>query len=168
MTPLNVAIVTVSDRSFRGEREDLTGPALRDFLLLNNWNVSASSIVPDEVEQIAALLRSLCSRNDVDLILTAGGTGFSPRDVTPEATRKVIEKETPGFVIAMLTESLKKTPHAMLSRQAAGICGTKLIINLPGSPTAALENLQVVLPSIPHALKLICSDPNSEAGHKLI
>lgn len=167
MNLLCAAVITVSDRSSRGEREDLTGPALNDFLIANGWLVNAYNIIPDEVDTIENHLRALCSRNDISVILTAGGTGFAPRDVTPEATKKVIEKEAPGLVIAMLTESLKKTPHAMLSRQASGICGTKLIINLPGSPTAALENLQVVLPALPHALKLINSDPTSESGHTI-
>jgi molybdenum cofactor synthesis domain-containing protein len=101
----------------------------------------------------------------VDIILTTGGTGFAPRDVTPEATRQVIQREAPGLAEAMRAESLKKTPHAMLSRAVAGIRGRTLIVNLPGSPKGAVENLQTVLSVLPHAVQLLMDDPNSEKGH---
>lgn len=167
MSELSAAVITVSDRSSRGEREDLTGPALQELLISNGWKVIYSSIVPDEIVEIEKELRQLAKRDEIAVIFTAGGTGFTPRDVTPEATKKVLEKETPGLVFAMMAESLKKTPHAMLSRQTAGIVGTKLIINLPGSPKASVENLEVLLPALPHAIKLLCSDPDSESGHRL-
>ena len=166
MSDLIAAVITVSDRSSRGEREDLTGPALKELLTSSGWTVAKYLIIPDEIQEIEQQLRNLCSQEKISVIFTAGGTGFSPRDVTPEATRRVIEKEAPGLVIAMLGESLKKTPHAMLSRQIAGIAGSTIIINLPGSPKAAIENIQVILPALPHAIKLLHADPDSESGHR--
>jgi gephyrin len=123
------------------------------------------AVVADDIQAIQTTLMDWVDNKRLDLILTNGGTGFAPRDVTPEATKSVIEKETPGLVYAMLRESLSITPHAMLSRSAAGIRGTTLIVNLPGSPKAARENLLAVLPGIPHALELLSSSPHAEAGH---
>jgi|YelNatPaOPRAMG01_1025707.scaffolds.fasta_scaffold00381_44 molybdenum cofactor synthesis domain-containing protein len=150
------ALITVSDRSFRGEREDLTGPELRKYLEEMGARVSQMLIVPDEKEIIKAKLIELCDQAESpEIILTAGGTGLSPRDVTPEATREVLEKEIPGIAEAMRAKSLKITPTAMLSRAVAGLRKKTLIINLPGSPKAARENLEAVAPALPHALEII-------------
>ncbi len=154
------AIVTVSDRCFNGVREDETGRVLRSFLEKEGYEVVGVFIVPDEKEMIAEKLIELSDKLDCDLILTNGGTGVSPRDVTPEATKTVIEKEIPGIAEAMRMESLKITPHAMLSRAIAGIRGKTLIINLPGSPSGALENLVAIKKAIPHALEKIKGDPS--------
>lgn len=159
----SVAILTVSDRGARGEREDRSGPALRESLAaLAGAVIVAEAVVPDEQEAIVAALRQWVAQG-ITLILTTGGTGFSPRDVTPEATRQVIERETPGLAEAMRASSLALTPHAMLSRAIAGIAGSSLIVNLPGSPRAARENLEVILPALPHGLAKLQGDP-SECG----
>jgi molybdenum cofactor synthesis domain-containing protein len=150
---IKIAILVISDRSYRGEREDATGPALERAVGELGGKVEELGIVPDEVEEIARELRRLCGVTD--LVLTAGGTGASPRDVTPEATLKVIERELPGFGETMRSESRKITPHAMISRAISGICGRALVINLPGSPRGAVECLAFVAPAIPHALDLI-------------
>lgn len=158
-----VAILTVSDRGARGEREDRSGPAVREALAgLPGACVVAEAIVPDEISAIEDALRRWVAEG-VDLILTTGGTGFSPRDVTPEATRRVIEREAPGLAEAMRASSLAHTPHAMLSRAVAGIAGTTLIVNLPGSPRAARENLEAILPALPHGLSKLKGDP-AECG----
>lgn len=165
---IRVGILTVSDRSARGERADLSGPALAQAVAerLAGAEVVATGIVPDEREEIAAWLRAGADELALDLILTTGGTGFAPRDVTPEATRSVIEREAPGLAEAMRSESLRVTPHAMLSRAIAGIRGRTLIINLPGSPKAAVENLVTVLSVLPHAVELLCEAPTAEAHHR--
>jgi molybdopterin adenylyltransferase len=161
---IKVGILTISDRSSRGERPDLSGPALSARVQELGWIVSLASIVPDEITEIKNVLLDWCAQG-LSLILTTGGTGFTPRDVTPEATLAVLEKVAPGLSEAMRNDSLKMTPHAMLSRAIAGIRGSTLIINLPGSPKAALENFSTVIPIIPHAVELLSNDPNSEAGH---
>jgi molybdopterin adenylyltransferase len=122
-------------------------------------------IIPDEKEIIIEALKKSADQLKADLILTTGGTGLSPRDVTPDATLKVIEREVPGFSEAMRAESLKKTPHAMISRAVCGIRGSSLIVNLPGSPKSVKENLSVILPALPHALSKLMGDP-SECGQK--
>jgi molybdenum cofactor synthesis domain-containing protein len=127
--------------------------------------VTKQALLPDEESAIRDILTNWADSNEMDLILTTGGTGFSPRDTTPEATRAVIERETPGLAEAMRAASLKITPHAMLSRIVTGIRKKTLIINLPGSPKAAVENLQVVIPVLPHAVQLIQEDPTSESTH---
>jgi len=127
--------------------------------------VTKQAILPDEESAIREILTSWADSNEMDLILTTGGTGFSPRDTTPEATRAVIERETPGLAEAMRAASLKITPHAMLSRIVTGIRKKTLIINLPGSPKGAVENLQVVIPVLPHAVQLLQEDPISESTH---
>jgi molybdenum cofactor synthesis domain-containing protein len=156
---MKVAILTLSDKGSRGEREDLSGPALRDWLAERGVAVACMAMMPDELEQIAATLEDWADRLRADLILTTGGTGVSPRDLTPEATRRVIERELPGFAERMRQESLKKTPHAIISRALAGIRGETLIVNLPGSPKGAVENLAAVWPAIPHTIAKMKGDP---------
>ena len=162
---IRFGILTLSDRSSRGERADSSGPALARVIEAEGWSVAKEAILPDEESAIREILISWAESKELDVILTTGGTGFSPRDVTPEATRAVIERDAPGLAEAMRAASLKITPHAMLSRVATGICKKTLIINLPGSPKGAVENLQVVLPVLPHAIKLLQESPEAEAGH---
>lgn len=159
---IRFGILTASDRSARGERPDSSGPALADLVRAGGWSVVQMAILPDERSALAARMRAWADSGEVDVILVTGGTGFAPRDVTPEATRDVIEKEAPGLPEAMRAASLKITPHAMLSRLAAGIRGRTLIIDLPGSPKGAVENLQVILPVLEHAIKLLRDE---DAGH---
>ncbi len=165
--PIRTAIITISDRSSRGERSDLSGPALVQLVQSHGWSVISTDILPDEMELITSLLVEYSENGLVDLILTTGGTGFAPRDITPEATLAVVQRLTPGLAEAMRAESLKITPHAMLSRAVAGIRKRTLIVNLPGSPKAAVENLKTILPVIPHAISLLAEDPDSERGHLL-
>jgi molybdopterin adenylyltransferase len=162
---IRFGILTLSDRSARGEREDSSGPALARLVQAEGWSVTRQSILPDEESAIREVLIEWADSVEMDVILTTGGSGFSPRDVTPEATRAVIEREAPGLAEAMRAASLKITPHAMLSRVVAGIRNRTLIINLPGSPKGAVENLQVVIPVLPHAVQLLREDPSSEASH---
>jgi molybdenum cofactor synthesis domain-containing protein len=162
---LRVGILTVSDRSSRGEREDASGPALAALVQAEGWSVTQQALLPDEKSVIQDLLASWADSAEFDIILTTGGTGFAPRDITPEATRAVMEREAPGLAEAMRTASLKVTPHAMLSRIVTGIRKRTLILNLPGSPKGAVENLQVVIPVLPHAIQLLRDDPASEASH---
>ena len=163
--PLRFGILTASDRSARGERPDASGPTLAEMITAQGWQVVRQAILPDDLKVLCETLAAWADCGDLDIILTTGGTGFSPRDVTPEATRAVIGREAPGLAEAMRAASLQITPHAMLSRGVAGIRGRVLIINLPGSPKAALENLRVVLPVLPHAIELLHQDPSAEAGH---
>ncbi len=162
---ISVGILTVSDRSASGARPDSSGPALTDYVKDKGWKVRKTAIVPDEKEQIQLTLIDWCEKEPVDLILTTGGTGFAPRDVTPEATQAVIERNAPGLAEVMRAGSLKKTEHAMLSRAMAGIRNNTLIINLPGSPKAAVENLDLIAAVIPHAVELIKESPKAEAHH---
>jgi molybdenum cofactor synthesis domain-containing protein len=162
---LRVGILTVSDRSSRGERADASGPALAAQAKEYGWQVVKRRVVPDELPEIKELLLEWCISGDFDLILTTGGTGFAPRDVTPEATQAVIQRATPGLAEAMRAGSLKVTPHAMLSRATAGIRGRTLIVNLPGSPKAAVENLSLIAAVLPHAVELLQDRPSAEAGH---
>lgn len=165
MSGYDVAVLTISDRSFRGEREDVSGPALVDALIKAGFDVKAQAIVPDEFDTIKIKLLEWVDTYGINLIITTGGTGISPRDITPEVTLAIIEKEAPGIAEAMRYESMKLTPHAMLSRSVAGIRKSSLIINLPGSPKAALENLAVILPILPHALALLLQRPHAETHH---
>jgi molybdopterin adenylyltransferase len=160
-----VAILTISDRGSKGEREDSSGPLIQDMVKDLPAEVVHYEIIPDEKDEIIKSLKKSADHLKADLILTTGGTGLSPRDVTPDATLKVIEKEVPGFSEAMRAESLKKTPHAMISRAIVGIRGSSLIVNLPGSPKSVRENLSVILPALPHALSKLKGDP-SECGEK--
>jgi len=151
-------VVTVSDKRSRGEREDLSGKEVVRMLEELSILVSETVIIPDEQDQIRQTLIDLSDRKKLDLIVTTGGTGVTPRDVTPDATLEVIDRAMPGMAEAMRQESLKKTPHAMISRAVAGIRGQTLIINLPGSPKSVRENLAVVLPALKHAIEKIRGD----------
>jgi molybdopterin adenylyltransferase len=162
---IRFGILTVSDRSSRGERDDASGPALAQIVSGQGWQVVVQALAPDEITPIRALLTNWSDQGVVDVILTTGGTGFSPRDVTPEATLAILERPAPGLAEAMRAASLQITPHAMLSRSIAGIRRRTLIVNLPGSPKAAVENLEVILPVLPHAVLMIRDDPKYEAGH---
>ena len=162
---IRFGILTLSDRSSRGERADSSGPALSSLIEAEGWSIVKQELLPDDAAAIRERLISWSEDGTMDVILTTGGTGFSPRDVTPEATRAVIEREAPGLAEAMRAASLKVTPHAMLSRVVTGIRGKTLIVNLPGSPKGAVENLQVILPVIPHAVQLLHEDPASESTH---
>jgi molybdopterin adenylyltransferase len=152
-------ILTMSDRCARHEAEDTAGPAVAELLLRRlPAHVYAAETLPDEAPAIAERLRHYGNGHSIDLIITVGGTGFSPRDVTPEATRQVVERPTPGLDEVMRAASLAKSPHAMLSRGCSGICGTTLIVNLPGSLRGAVENLEVILPALAHGLAKLRGD----------
>ena len=157
---IRAAVITLSDKGSRGERVDESGAVLRELLGSIGVSVVQYAVLPDERARIAAALTDLADNGNVDLIVTTGGTGVAPRDVTPEATRDVIDRELPGMAEAMRAESLRKTPHAMLSRAVAGIRGRTLIINLPGSPRGARENLTVILPALVHAVEKTQGDPS--------
>ena len=165
---IQVGVLTVSDRSARGERPDTSGPAIQQFVReVLKWNVAQSMVVPDDATAICSALAEWCDVAKLNLIFTTGGTGFAPRDVTPEATRAILDREAPGLAEAMRAASLKLTPHAMLSRAVCGMRGSTLIINLPGSPKACRENLETIAPALPHAMQLLTEDPGSEAGHRI-
>ena len=166
--PIRVGVLTVSDRSARGERPDASGPALVARVQAAGWQVQHQAIVPDELAAIAGTLTNWADVSRLDLILTTGGTGFALRDITPEATLQVIDRLAPGLAEAMRQASLKITPHALLSRAVAGMRKRTLIINLPGSPRGAVENLEIVLPVLPHAIDLLRDDPQAEGGHRII
>ena len=153
------AVVTVSDRSARGERPDTAGPLAVSMLEAAGFQVLETLVVPDERADIRNALTDLADRKQIALILTAGGTGFSHRDGTPEATIEVCQRLAPGIPEAMRAASMSVTPRAMLSRAAAGIRGRSLIVNLPGSPKAVRENLEAVLPAIPHGLAMLLDGP---------
>lgn len=166
--PYRVGILTVSDRGARGEYADGSGPVILQRISQRTpWEAAEQAIVPDEEGEIVAALRRWVHAG-LHLILTTGGTGFAPRDVTPEATRRVIEREAPGIAEALRAESLKITAHAMLSRGIAGIAGRTLIINLPGSPKAVAESVDILLPVLPHALDLLNAAPDTEQQHRLV
>lgn len=163
---IEVGILTISDRSARGERSDDSGPAIHEMIEHDmGAHIAEYKIIPDDVDEIAATLASWSDELNLDLILTTGGTGFAQRDVTPEATLRVIERRAPGLEEAMRAESLKHTIHAMLSRAVAGIRGQTIIINLPGSPKAVRENLAVILPALPHAVRLLRGEA-AESEHR--
>lgn len=150
-----VGIITASDKGSRGEREDLSAVAIREKITAVGWEVTDYTLVPDEREVIADKLREFADQKKLDLVLTTGGTGFAPRDVTPEATLDVVERLVPGIPELMRSESYRITPRAILSRATAGIRGGTLIINLPGSPKAVKESLDWILPVLPHGLEIL-------------
>ena len=166
------AVITISDKGARGERVDTSGPAICEMLRAQGYDVVYTNIIPDEREQICAELIACADEKKLSLVLTTGGTGFSPRDITPEATLSVVERETRGIPEAMRLESLKITPRGCLSRGAAGIRGKTLIVNLPGSEKAAKENLNAVLSALDHGLEMLasagsanCGEPHSHHHH---
>ena len=150
-----IGILTISDAGSKGERADSSGDAISEIMAREDYEQVCRTIVPDERDLVSARLREWCDGGEVDLVLTTGGTGLGPRDVTPEATRDVLDLEAPGIAEAMRTETLKNTPFAMLSRSVAGVRSGCMVINLPGSPTGARECLEVALAAIPHALEMI-------------
>jgi molybdenum cofactor synthesis domain-containing protein len=156
---IRAAILTVSDKGSRGERTDQSGPALSGWLAEHGVEIAVTAIIADEQSLIASVLRQWSDSNDTDLILTTGGTGVSPRDVTPEATQQVLQRVIPGFGEAMRAASATKTPFAIVSRAVCGIRNRTLILNLPGSPRAAVENLEAVWPAVPHTIGKLQGDP---------
>jgi len=163
VTTVRAGIITVSTRGASGTRADESGPAMRDALVGAGHEVVSTQLVPDDVGRIAnAILEAV--RSGANAVLTSGGTGLSPNDVTPEATRRVIDREVPGIAEALRARSLAKTPHGMLSRGVAGSVGPALVVNLPGSPRAVRESLEVLLPALPHAIELLAGE-TGETGH---
>ncbi len=157
---MRAAILTISDKAHRGQREDKSGPGLAAWLKERSVEIVSAATVPDEQVAIAAQMIAWADSGSCDLILTTGGTGVTPRDVTPEATRRVVEREIPGMAEAMRAASLAKTPYAILSRAVAGMRGRVLIVNLPGSPGGAIENLAAIWNAVPHAVGKIQGDPS--------
>lgn len=162
---MRAAVITVSTKGARGERVDESGPALRDGLVAAGHEVISEQLVPDDVERVATAIIA-AARAGASVIITSGGTGLSPNDLTPEATRRVIDREIPGIAEALRARSLEITPHGMLSRGVAGALGTALVVNLPGSPKAARESLDLLLPVLPHAVELLAGE-SGESGHRL-
>ncbi len=163
MSAVRAGLITVSTRGAAGEREDQSGPAMREALAAAGHQIVSTQLVPDEVGKIAnAILDAV--RAGATVVLTSGGTGLSPNDVTPEATRRVIDREVPGIAEALRARSLAKTPHGMLSRGVAGAVGATLVVNLPGSPRAVSESLEVLLPVLSHAVELLAGE-SGESGH---
>lgn len=158
------AVITVSDKGYRGERVDTSGPNLCQILKEKGYDVAYTAMVPDEAEQIKGELRKCADTLGVALVLTTGGTGFSPRDITPEATLAVVERLTPGIPEAMRAESMRVTPKGCLSRGVAGIRGRTLIINLPGSKKASAENILAVIDPVRHGLDMLYSEGSADCG----
>jgi molybdenum cofactor synthesis domain-containing protein len=163
---LRFGVLTISDRSARGERPDASGPALKLVVVAQGWDVARVAVIPDDFETIRETLLTWADSGELDVILTTGGTGFAPRDVTPEATQAVIQRAAPGLAEAMRAASQQITPHAMLSRAVAGLRARTLIVNLPGSSKGAVENFKIIAPVLGHAVQLLQDDPDAEAGHR--
>ena len=161
-TQIRAVVITVSDACSRGEREDASGAALVELLLKIGAEIIERRILSDDLKPLTAALREFAARNDLNLIITTGGTGLSPRDNTPEATLEVIERAAPGLAEAMRMETLKQTPMAMMSRGVCGICSGALIINLPGSPKSVAETFAVIAPVLKHAVALLAGDTHHE------
>jgi molybdenum cofactor synthesis domain-containing protein len=157
---IRAAILTISDKGSRGERTDQSGPALSHWLAEHDVETAVTAIIADEQSLIASVLQQWSDAGDTDLILTTGGTGVSPRDVTPEATLQVLHRVIPGFGEAMRAASATKTPFAIVSRAVCGIRNRTLILNLPGSPKGAVENLEAVWPAVPHTIRKMQGDPS--------
>lgn len=155
---ISAGVITISDKGFRGEREDKSGQEINEMLNRAGIDVAFTKIIPDEKDQIKETLLEFADNKDIPLIVTTGGTGVSPRDVTPDATLEVIDREVPGMAEAMRHASTAITPHGMISRAVVGIRGKTLIVNLPGSPKAVRENLAVILPALKHAVEKIKGD----------
>lgn len=165
---MNAAVITISDTAARGERQDLSGPAVAARLTALGWTVTTTGVLPDDAAAIAARLAGLCRDRELHAIFTTGGTGVAPRDVTPEAVRQVITKEIPGLAELMRLEGLKKTRRSVLSRSVAGLAGATLILTLPGSPKGAVESLDAVADLLPHIIDLAAgrtSHPEPEPGN---
>ena len=160
-----VAIITLSDKGAKGEREDHSGPAIREMMAGAGYQVVIQRLLSDDPAALTAALVDICDNRRADLVLTTGGTGFSPRDLAPEATLAAIERNVPGISEAMRARSMQITPRAMLSRGVSGIRGSTLIVNLPGSPKAARENLEVLLPALEHGLGILVGD-EGECGRE--
>ena len=164
MKRYTAAVITVSDKGYRGEREDTSGPALCAVLKERGYEVVYTAMVPDEAEMIRAELLKCADEKKLSLVLTTGGTGFSPRDITPEATKAVLERETPGIPELMRAESMKITPRGCLSRSVAGIRGRTLIINLPGSEKAARENILAVIDPVGHGVDMLYTEGSADCA----
>ena len=160
---IRAALITVSTKGAAGERADESGPAMRAALVAAGMNIIHTMLVPDGIEPVQAAIRVAIARG-ANLVLTSGGTGLSPNDLTPEATRGIIDREAAGIAEALRWRSLEKTPHGMLSRGLAGSIGATLVVNLPGSPRACTESLAVLIPVLPHAIELLAG-ATGEAGH---
>lgn len=165
MDGFSVGIITISDKGSRGERVDASGPAIEEMIKRIGGRVEKYVIVPDEKQDIKEAMMEMSDRLRLNLVLTTGGTGFSSRDVTPEATLEVIERHVPGIPEAMRAKSLEVTPKAMLSRAQAGLRRQTLIINLPGSPKGVRENLEAIMPALRHGLEILTGQA-SECGEK--
>jgi molybdopterin adenylyltransferase len=164
---VRVGVLTISDRAFAGQYTDEAGPIIKAMVKEHlGWEIAEQAVAPDEIDQIQQVVIRWVDDAHLNLIVTTGGTGFAPRDVTPEATRGVIDREAPGLAEAMRSASLQVTPHAMLSRAVCGIRGRCLIINLPGSPRAVREQFTVILPVLPHALDLLNENKGAESAHQ--
>jgi molybdopterin adenylyltransferase len=163
MSEIRSVVITVSDACARGEREDASGAALVELLEAIGASIVDRRVVSDDLDPLVELLRQSAARSDVNLILTTGGTGLGPRDNTPEATRRIIEREAPGISEAMRVETLTQTPMAMISRGVSGVCSATLVINLPGSPKAVRESFAVIKPVLPHAVDLLAGKTEHKA-----
>jgi molybdenum cofactor synthesis domain-containing protein len=167
MQQIRACVVTVSDKGFAGEREDVSGPLLAALLRQMGAEVLSQTIVPDEREEISRTLTRLADDGQVDLIVTTGGTGLTPRDVTPEATRAIVDRDVPGLAEALRFEGYRRTPLAVISRGVAGTRGSSLIINLPGNPKAVREGMEILTPILPHTIKML-RGVDTEHGQEVV